>query len=180
MDEQERQMDEQEKQEEEEETLEEEASSESPDTDEPPPPRPSFLASLEPKATAASERTGAAAHRLVIGTGSRMRPVLEGVGARLEEPTRQPDELSDLFERPNIHDNDMETADLVELDEEDVFGDGGADMSDILEVDEEDIMGEEDYIDEEEWQPKRRHTSSIKRRQPPSPPSAGVSGVLGV
>ena len=82
--------------------------------------------------------------------GGAARGVLSGVGERITEPPPPGDDLSDLFEAPNMDtDNDVYVKDLVALDEEDTFGEGGADMSDILEVSEEDIMGTEDYIGDE-------------------------------
>lgn len=135
-----------------------------------------FSPSLSERAEAASERAGASAYRLLGRAESKAEPVLEGIGSKLEESVQQPDDLSDLFERPDAHDNDMETDDLVSLDEEDVFGDGGSDMSDILEVDEEDIMGDEDFIGEDREQTVKRPAQSARRPQRVVP-STGISGV---
>lgn len=62
------------------------------------------------------------------------------------------DDLSDLFEVPDEHDNDMEVDDLldtdiddlVDVDDEDVYG--GGDLSDVLSVTHEDIMGEKSRV----------------------------------
>jgi hypothetical protein len=62
------------------------------------------------------------------------------------------DDLSDLFEVPDEHDNDMEVDDLLDTDiddlvdvgEEDVYG--GGDLSDVLSVSHEDIMGEKSRV----------------------------------
>jgi len=127
--------------------------------------RPSFADIAAMKAAAAGERIGGAA-----------RGLFGGIGSRLEEPAPPSDDLSDLFEGPDIErDNDVYVKDLVTVEEEDVFGDGGADMSDILEVTEEDVMGEEDV---EGYEPKASVPSRTVRRssRPTSPPS-GIAGV---
>jgi len=98
--------------------------------------RPSIADVAAVRAAAIGEKVGGAA-----------RGLLAGVGARIESPSPPTDDLSDLFEGPDMErDNDVYIKDLVAVDEEDVFGTGGADMSDILEVTDEDVMGTEDVV----------------------------------
>ena len=107
--------------------------------------------------------------------GGAARGVLSGVGERITEPPPPGDDLSDLFEAPNMDtDNDVYVKDLVALDEEDTFGEGGADMSDILEVSEEDIMGTEDYIGDESLSSTPKRT--VQRAAKP-PVSSRLSGL---
>jgi len=107
--------------------------------------------------------------------GGAARGVLSGVGERITEPPPPGDDLSDLFEAPNMDtDNDVYVKDLVALDEEDTFGEGGADMSDILEVTEEDIMGDEDYIGDESLSSTPKRT--VQRAAKP-PVSSRLSGL---
>ena len=107
--------------------------------------------------------------------GGAARGVLSGVGERITEPPPPGDDLSDLFEAPNMDtDNDVYVKDLVALDEEDTFGEGGADMSDILEVSEEDIMGDEDYIGDESLSSTPKRT--VQRAAKP-PVTSRLSGL---
>ena len=83
------------------------------------------------EAIATAERAGGR-------VGAAARRLFEDVGGKLEEQEQDPNDISDLFEGPDMErDNDVYVKDLVTVDEEDVFGEGGADMSDLLEVDEE-------------------------------------------
>lgn len=127
--------------------------------------RPSFAEVAAIRAVAAGERVGGAA-----------RGLLGGVGAKIETPAPPGDDLSDLFEGPDMEkDNDVYVKDLVSVSEEDVFGEGGEDMSDILEVSEEDVMGEEDV---EGYEPKAPATSRVVRRFSRStPPPGGIAGI---
>ena len=126
---------------------------------------PSFASRAAAKAGEAAERTGAAARRL-----------LEGLGSKIESPAPPTDDLSDLFEGPDMdRDNDVYIKDLVTVDEEDVFGEGGEDMSDILEVTDEDVMGTEDWLGYGEGKP-----STLQARRPflrVVPPPTGLAGV---
>ncbi len=84
------------------------------------------------------------------GVGQAAEGTLQHIGGIWDSPTNPPsptreangDDLADLFKAPKPDDPDMQTDDLFEVSDEDVFGDGGEDMSDILDVSEEDIMGE--------------------------------------
>jgi len=127
--------------------------------------RPSFADIAAMRAAAVAERTGGAARRL-----------LGGIGERIEAPAPPTDDLSDLFEGPDMEqDNDVYIKDLVTVEEEDVFGDGGADMSDILEVTEEDVMGDEDV---EGYEPKASVPSRTMRRSSrPTLPLGGIAGI---
>jgi len=128
-------------------------------------PAPSPGSFIVPKVEAAAERTGRAA-----------RGLLSSIGQRIEAPGPPDDDLSDLFEGPDMDkDNDVYIKDLVTVSEEDVFGDGGEDMSDILEVTDEDIMGEEDPLGEEPsgGQAKTKYRRTSLRRSVP----AGLSGM---
>ena len=127
--------------------------------------RPSFADVAAMKAAAAGERIGGAA-----------RGLFGGIGSKLEEPAPPSDDLSDLFEGPDMErDNDVYVKDLVTVEEEDVFGEGGEDMSDILEVTEEDVMGEEDV---EGYEPRASVPSrTVRRSSRPAPPPSGIAGV---
>jgi len=127
--------------------------------------RPSLAEVAAIRAAAAGERIGGAA-----------RGLLGEVGSRIEAPAPPTDDLSDLFEGPDMErDNDVYIKDLVSVEEEDVFGEGGADMSDILEVTEEDVMGEEDV---EGYEPRAPTTSRTARRSSrPAPPHGGIAGI---
>jgi len=129
--------------------------------------RPSFADIAAMKAAAAGERIGGAA-----------RGLFGGIGSKLEEPAPPSDDLSDLFEGPDMEqDNDVYVKDLVTVEEEDVFGDGGADMSDILEVTEEDVMGEEE-VSGYEHEPRAPVPSrTVRRSSRPTPPPSGIAGV---
>lgn len=105
---------------------------------------------------------------------SRAQSAAEGslysIGGMLDAPTKEAngDDLSDLFKSPSMTDPDMETADLFDVSEEDVFGDGGEDMSDLLDVPDEDVMG-----DEPDASPRPRYAlrRPAFRRYPPPPSS---------
>jgi len=108
--------------------------------------------------------------------GTAARGLLGGIGERIETPSPPSDDLSDLFEGPDMErDNDVYVKDLVTVEEEDVFGEGGGDMSDILEVTEEDVMGEEDV---EGYEPRASVVSrTVRRSSRPTPPPSGIAGV---
>ena len=108
--------------------------------------------------------------------GTAARGLLGGIGERIETPSPPSDDLSDLFEGPDMErDNDVYVKDLVTVEEEDVFGEGGGDMSDILEVTEEDVMGEEDV---EGYEPRASVPSrTVRRSSRPTPPPSGIAGV---
>ena len=127
--------------------------------------KPSVSDVVAARATAAGQKVGTAA-----------RGLLGGIGERIEAPSPPSDDLSDLFEGPDMErDNDVYVKDLVTVEEEDVFGDGGADMSDILEVTEEDVMGEEDV---EGYEPRASASSrTVRRSSRPTPPPGGIAGV---
>ena len=127
--------------------------------------KPSVSDVVAARATAAGQKVGTAA-----------RGLLGGIGERIEAPSPPSDDLSDLFEGPDMErDNDVYVKDLVSVEEEDVFGDGGADMSDILEVTEEDVMGEEDV---EGYEPRASVPSrTVRRSSRPAPPPSGIAGV---
>lgn len=128
--------------------------------------RPSLADVAAIKAANAAEKTGRAT-----------RGLLEGIGAKIEAPAPPSDDLSDLFEGPNMEtDNDVYIKDVVSVEEEDVFGEGGSDMSDILEVSEEDVMGDEDV--EGGYEPKVPVTRRVVRRSPQA--TAPPSGLYGV
>lgn len=133
--------------------------------------KPSVPERIAPKVAEAAERAGTATHR-----------VLAGIGAKLEPSGPPSDDISDLFEGPDMEkDNDVYIKDLVTLNEEDVFGEGGADMSDLLEVDEVDIMGEEDYMGLEGSEERERKLIAQPTRrllpQRTSTPPTGISGL---
>ena len=127
--------------------------------------RPSLAEAAAIRAAAAGERVGGAA-----------RGLLSGVGSRLEEPSPPSDDLSDLFEGPDMErDNDVYIKDVVSVEEEDVFGEGGSDMSDILEVTEEDVMGDEDV---EGYEPKAPAANRTARRSSRlALPPGGIAGI---
>ena len=127
--------------------------------------RPSFADVAAMRAAAAGQKAGTAA-----------RGLLGGIGERIEAPSPPSDDISDLFEGPDMErDNDVYIKDLVTVEEEDVFGEGGEDMSDILEVTDEDVMGEEDV---EGYEPKASVPSrTIRRSSRPTPPPSGLAGV---
>jgi len=127
--------------------------------------KPSVSDVIAARATAAGQKVGTAA-----------RGLFGGIGSKLEEPAPPGDDLSDLFEGPDMErDNDVYVKDLVTVEEEDVFGDGGEDMSDLLEVDEEDVMGEEDV---EGYEPRASAPSrTVRRSSRPTPPPSGIAGV---
>ena len=91
----------------------------------------------------------AAARAAILGakTGQAAGGLLRGVGSQLGEPAPPEDDLSDLFEGPDMErDNDVYTKDLTTVTDEDVLGEGGEEgLDDVLEVSEEDVMGDEDY-----------------------------------
>ena len=155
----------------EEETVQEEASTEEQEqgglenVETPEMGKPSFADIATMKAAAAGERIGGAA-----------RGLFGGIGSKLEEPAPPGDDLSDLFEGPDMErDNDVYIKDLVTVEEEDVFGEGGEDMSDILEVTDEDVMGDEDV---EGYEPKASVPSrTVRRSSRPTPPPSGIAGV---
>jgi len=155
----------------EEETVQEEASTEEQEqgglenVETPEMGKPSFADIAAMKAAAAGERIGGAA-----------RGLFGGIGSKLEEPAPPGDDLSDLFEGPDMErDNDVYVKDLVTVEEEDVFGEGGEDMSDILEVTDEDVMGEEDV---EGYEPRASVPSrTIRRSSRPTLPPSGIAGV---
>ena len=155
----------------EEETVQEEASTEEQEqgglenVETPEMGKPSFADIAAMKAAAAGERIGGAA-----------RGLFGGIGSKLEEPAPPGDDLSDLFEGPDMErDNDVYVKDLVTVEEEDVFGEGGEDMSDILEVTDEDVMGEEDV---EGYEPRASAPSrTVRRSSRPTPPPSGIAGV---
>ncbi len=133
--------------------------------------KPSVPERIAPKVAEAAERAGTATHR-----------VLARIGDKLEPSGPPSDDISDLFEGPDMErDNDVYIKDLVTISEEDVFGEGGADMSDLLEVDEVDVMGEEDYMGlEGPEQREQRPIVQPTRRLPPqraSPPPSGIAGL---
>lgn len=116
-----------------------------------------------PQLVAAGGRTGAAA-----------RALMEQIGQRLPDAGPPGDDLSDLFEGPDMEkDNDVYIKDLVTVEEEDVFGEGGEDMSDILEVTEEDVMGEEDPLGSEEVRGPVARRPTFRRTSRP----AGMRGL---
>ena len=117
------------------------------------------------KATAVGERTGGAARRL-----------LGGIGERIAEPAPPDDDLSDLFEGPNMEtDNDVYIKDVVSVSEEDVFGEGGEEgLDEVLEVTEEDVMGDEDV---EGYEPKAPAVKRAARRYPSTTPPGGIAGI---
>jgi len=127
--------------------------------------KPSVPDVIAARAAAAGQKAGTAA-----------RGLLGGIGERIEAPAPPGDDLSDLFEGPDMErDNDVYIKDLVTVEEEDVFGEGGEDMSDILEVTEEDVMGDEDV---EGYEPKSSVPSRTTRRSSrPAPPPSGIAGV---
>jgi len=148
---------------------EEEAGSEEPgefsDAEYPEMGRPSLAERAAIKAAALGERAGGAA-----------RGLLAGLGSKIESPAPPTDDLSDLFEGPDMdRDNDVYIKDLVTVDEEDVFGEGGEDMSDILEVTDEDVMGTEDWLGYGEGKPSTPPTRRPFLRVV-SPPT-GLAGV---
>ena len=127
--------------------------------------KPSVSDVVAARATAAGQKVGTAA-----------RGLLGGIGERIKEPAPPSDDISDLFEGPDMErDNDVYVKDLVTVEEEDVFGEGGEDMSDILEVTEEDVMGEEDV---EGYEPRASVPSrTVRRSSRPTPPPSGIAGV---
>jgi len=134
----------------------------------------------EPRQPTILPQMAAAAGRAGAITGGAARGLMEQLGTRIQAPAPPDDDLSDLFEGPDMdRDNDVYIKDVVTVSEEDVFGDGGADMSDILEVSEEDVMG-----DEEIWNgqgalvPEQRPRVALPRRSSPSPYS-GLAGLQG-
>ena len=100
------------------------------------PEKPSVADAIARRAQAAGSKAGSAA-----------RGLLSGVGSQLGEPTPPEDDISDLFEGPDMErDNDVYIKDVVSVSEEDVFGEGGEEgLEEVLEVSEEDVMGDEDY-----------------------------------
>lgn len=81
---------------------------------------------------------------------------------------KREDELAGLFEAPKETDSDMETDDLLEVTEEDVFGEGGEDMSDLLDVKDEDIMGEDFGKTKPQPKPVRKLRYTTRRYTPPT------------
>ena len=116
------------------------------------------------EAIAAAERAGGR-------VGAAARGLFEDVGEKLESQGEQPDNLSDLFEGPDMErDNDVYIKDLVTVDDEDVLGEGGEEgIDEVLEVSEEDVMGEEPA---EKRQVKQKRTAP---RQQPLP--KGLTGL---
>ena len=128
--------------------------------------RPSIADVAAVRAAAIGEKVGGAA-----------RGLLAGVGARIESPSPPTDDLSDLFEGPDMErDNDVYIKDLVSVEEEDVFGDGGADMSDILEVTDEDVMGDEDIYGDD-GRSARQPAQTTRRFSQRAIPPTGISGL---
>lgn len=122
------------------------------------------------------ERQAAEARRLVAAeqAGRQLRTLLGSVGAKIETPAPPGNDLSDLFEGPDMEkDNDVYTKDLTKVDEEDVMGDGDPEMHDLLEVSDEDIMGEE----EEPENPPAKKKMIIRQRLVRRPPGAGIAGL---
>ncbi len=125
-----------------------------------------------------ADRVAMRAAALGEGAGRAAGGLLGGIGAKIESPTPPGDDLSDLFEGPDMDkDNDVYIEDLVTVEDEDVFGEGGADMSDILELDEEDVLGGVDEVlslEEQHPAPGRQ----VLRRPPRQAPSP--SGMVGL
>ena len=120
----------------------------------------------------------AAAQAAILGskTGQAARGLLSGVGSRLTEPAPPEDDLSDLFEGPDMErDNDVYIKDVVSVSEEDVFGEGGEEgLDEVLEVSEEDVMGDEDYT----GYGAGHSTSKQSTRRTSRPiPQGGLSGL---
>ncbi len=92
-------------------------------------------------------------------------PIIPVEEAITEEEPKHPklkkDELDYLFEVPQPEDNDIYTADLVEVPEEE-------DLSDLVTVSNDDIMGEAP-------KPKKtgKYKKTTKRYIPPAPTSLG-------
>lgn len=125
---------------------------------------------VTPKGGGAAEKAGIATRKLLEGLSAG----LGGVGAKLENPTPPTDDLSDLFEGPDMDkDNDVYIKDLVTVDEQDAMGDGDPEMRDLLEVSDEDIMGEEESPTEMHPVQKTQRKRFFVRKAPPS----GLSGV---
>ena len=76
------------------------------------------------------------------------------------EAQKQTDDLNQLFQGPKPDDSDIETADLIRVDNEDVFGSEDGDLSDLVDVTNEDIMGDDD----EGWGEVPRPQSPLKHR----------------
>lgn len=137
-----------------------------------------FPEGAEPEKPSAADVIAAKAAMAAGRTGEAARRLLESVGSKIEAPSPPGDDLSDLFEGPDMErDNDVYIKDLVTVEEEDVFGEGGEDMSDILEVTEEDVMGEEDPIGEEVpvvARPPSRPARHVPQR---AAPPTGIAGL---
>ena len=128
--------------------------------------RPSIADVAAIRAAAVGEKVGGAA-----------RGLLAGIGSKIESPSPPTDDLSDLFEGPDMErDNDVYIKDLVSVEEEDVFGDGGADMSDILEVTDEDVMGDEDIYGDD-GRSARQPARTARRFSQRAIPPTGISGL---
>ena len=135
------------------------------------------LSFLEEKKTPISDAIAAKAIAVGERTGGAARKLLGGIGERITEPAPPDDDLSDLFEGPNMEtDNDVYIKDVVSVSEEDVFGEGGEEgLDEVLEVSEEDVMGDEDVEGYEPEPPKAR--SAMRRPTRPATPPSGIAGI---
>lgn len=129
--------------------------------------KPSVSDVIAARAVAAGQKVGTAA-----------RGLLGGIGRRIEAPAPPGDDLSDLFEGPDMErDNDVYIKDLVTVEEEDVFGDGGEDMSDLLEVDEEEGLEDLLHVSQEDIMgTKPKPKAQLVRTSRQYPPT-GLAGV---